>query len=323
MKSTKKFELVCILELIKSGKSPAQISKDLNISKTRLHYHVDKLKKRGCIRKVGYGTWEFIKEVQTSSNLTIGQGRGSNQKICTSLPKREIRGHAFIWKIQFLHGINWEQKIRHSGLKFQLIFNKKVSRIIFENRKIWLTKDGLIIYEPFDFFGKSSFEVKGRAVFEMDRLIKKLLKRINIPFMPYRFTTSREHFGLIKNALAQQYNDRKEKLKIKGEDGTTWLWIDDSESLGELETAEPHISRQVQNWWNNKKKHKFKINDDFILNGFAQQQAITNQVLETQTLFAKNIKSHIGAIQKLAIGVEELTNQVKLISKQHTQKRKV
>ena len=223
------------------------------------------------------------------------------------LIKREIRGHAFIWKVEFYQPFNWDivmGKYSKKKLTFQKIFNKKVYRTIFNNRKIWLTKNGLIIYEGLDFYGKSSFEVKGTAVFNLDKIIKGLLKELDIKFRPYRFTTSREHYGIIKNHLAKQYNEKKEKLQVKREDGSTWMWIDDSLSLGELENAEPVVNRQVQNWFNDHKKHNFKVTPSFVLNTM-------NGIQENQQVFDKNMKSHLKILDQLGTAVKELTKAVK------------
>ena len=53
-----------ILQRIKLGDSPAKISLDLNFKKQRLNYYISTLKKYGCIKKIGYGTWEFIKDYE-------------------------------------------------------------------------------------------------------------------------------------------------------------------------------------------------------------------------------------------------------------------
>lgn len=301
MKRGKKFLLVQILEAIKQGKNPSQISKDLNISKQNLNYYVGKLKKVNSIRKVGYGVWEYVKPYKEVKNLTTTHSDRSKKKVFTS---KQIRGHAFIWKIEFYRPIEWEEKLKNSTLTYQKISSYQVCRIIFRNRKVWLTKKGLIIYEPLDYFGKSSFQVKGTAVYEMDSLVKALLKRLKIKPKPYKFTTSREHYGIIKNELARQYNDKKEKLSIKSEDGGIWLWIDDSLRLGELENNEPVISRKVQNWWNDHRKHNFEVTPSFTL------EAIKG-LTENAVYNDRNIIKHFEVLDKIGDKLDELGKAVK------------
>lgn len=292
-------ELVQILNLIKAGETPTSISKDHNIPKSTLSYSISKLKKLGCIEKLGYGVWEYKKEVPIvpKDNITT--------QIGTS--KKQIRGHAYIWNIRFLEQINWEKRIKNSTLKYKMICHKKVFRILYKSRKIWLTRKGMIIYEPIDFLGKSSFTVKGTAVFEMDRLIKDLLIRLKQEFIPYQFTTSREHYAMIKNELARQYNDKKEKLFIRNQEGTIWLWIDDSKGLNELETNDPKLSKEVQDWYNNHKKHHFKVTPDFLLNAILQNT-------KNLDYHAENFRSHLEINKQIANTQAELVNEVKKLS---------
>jgi len=307
-KKKKKFELNLLLSEIKAGSNPAKISKKYNIPKSSLSYSLGKLKKMGCIKKVGYGSWEFIEGLK---QVRI-RPKGSREVKFEPL-KKEIRGHAFIWNIQFESSYDWETIVNNykkTILAFQRICQGKVLRTIYQARKIWLTKKGLTIYEPIDFFGKSSWEVKGSAVFNMDRVVKGLIAELGQKMRRYKFTTSREHYGMIKNELARQYNDKKEKMNIRGEDGTIWLWIDDSKALGELETADPLNSRGVQTFWNSQKKHKFKVDADFVLLGFEQQtQAITANAKNLSN-YAEHLKAHVQSVKDLGAGVKEYNKEV-------------
>lgn len=292
MEKANKLGLNEILEEIKSGSSPAKICKKYKIPKQTLDYSVSKLKKLGCIEKKGYGVWDYIKEVP----IVLEDTRKGNSDF-----KKQIRGHAFIWKIKFYNPILWEQKLKKSKIKYSLICRNKVFRILFQNRKIWLTKDGMIIYEPIDFMGDSSFQVKGMAVHNMDKIIKNILKKLRIPVQKYKFTTSREHYGIVRNELARQYNERKEKMQIKSEDGTVWLWIDDSLSLGELETAEPVVNRQLQQFWNDHKRTGFQMTATKIQENFTK---VENEIVNLNGVFPAmeeyniNLKLHIKVQQE-------------------------
>lgn len=311
MKDSKKVGLDRVLEEIKSGLSPAQISRKYSIPKQNISYFVGKLKEKGCIEKIGYGTWRFLRALPEVKDLTTRQYDRST----LTFPKKEIRGHAFIWKIEFVKPYNWPKIVRHYNKKkltFQLMQHNKVIRTIFKNRKIWLGKRGLTIYEPIDFLGRSSFEVKGKAVFEMDLLVKNLLKELSVPFRAYRFTTSREHYGIIKNELARQYNDKKKKMHIRSEDGAVWMWIDDSKELGELENKEPNISRQVQRFWNNHKKNDFKIDADFVLKGFNEMTKGIKKNTKNLDYHGENMSTHVGVMKNIE---KNLAKQTKLFEK--------
>ena len=300
----KKLGLDDILKEIKDGFSPSKISKKYKIPKQTLSYSVGKLKKLGCIEKLGYGTWRYIKDIPIQPKDT--------QKVNSDI--KEIRGHAFIWKIKFIQNYEWEylvKRYKKKKLTFNTISSGKILRTMISGRKIWLTKTGLIIYEPMDFIGKSSFSVKGKAVFEMDRIVKELIKELGQKFKPYVFTTSREHYAIIKNLLAKQYNERNEKLIIRNEEGTAWLWIDDSKGLGELETNEAVVNRKMQNWWNSNKKDNFRKTPEYIDANFKESALQIRKNAEHLEFHAENMRTHINAIRELAQGVREMREEIK------------
>lgn len=310
MKEVKKVGLVQVLALIKSELSPAKISKKYNIPKQNVSYFVGKLKRLGCIEKIGYGTWRYIKPIKEVKDSPIGQSDRRGKKSLTS-PRKEIRGHAFIWKVEFVQPYDWKKVIRFykkKKLTFQLIARGKVFRTIFKNRKVWLNTRGLTIYEASDFRGNSSFHVKGIAVYEMDRLIKDLLKELGMRFRQYRFTTSREHYGIMKHELARQYNEKKEKMRIRSDDGNIWMWIDDSKGLSELENNQVSVSRQVQNFWNSNRKHGFKVDADFILKGFDKTNKVAQKNAEQLGSFADNQMTHVGLMKNIDKNLQKQTD---------------
>lgn len=318
MKEVKRVGLNRVLKEIKEGNSPAQISKKYNIPKQNISYFVCKLKKKGCIQKKGYGVWEYLRPIKEVKDLTTTHSTKLIKKSLTS--KKEIRGHAYIWKIQFVKPYDWNRAIRKyqkTKLSFQLMKHNKIQRTIFQSRKIWLGRKGMTIYEPMDFMGKSSFQVKGKAVFEMDLLIKNLLNELGLKFRPYRFTTSREHYAIIKNELARQYNDKKKKMNIHAEDGSIWMWIDDSKGLAELENADPTINRQVQNFWNSHKKHKFKIDADYVNENFKESARQIKKNAEHLEYHAENMRSHVAVVKQLGDAVKVLSEKIEEFNPTH------
>jgi len=293
MKEDKKFLLDSIFSKIQSGINPAKISKELKMSKQNLNYYLRQLKENGLIEKVGYGTWKAIKEVKKPDKVTS---------------KKQIRGHAFNWKVKFQTNIDWKRKLNNNKVKYQLIGIKGTTpRIIFNNKKIWFTKSGLIIYEPQSFFSQSSFTSKGMAVWELNKTIKMLGRHLKIDLNHYQFTTSREHYGMIKNELAKQYDDEGNKLYIRDDRGL-WMWIDFSHGVNELETNEPMNSRGVQNWFNDHKKHKFQVTPSFLLENI-------NKVTENQLMFNENFESHVEAIKILSKTVKQLQKEIRRFGK--------
>jgi hypothetical protein len=77
-----------------------------------------------------------------------------------------------------------------------------------------------------------------------------------------------------------------------------WLWIDFSDEIDELETKNIVRSKQVQDWWNDNKKHNFKVTPSFLMETLAIQQNHLNQ-------FSKQIESHLALIKQWKMSNEQ------------------
>jgi uncharacterized protein YecA (UPF0149 family) len=286
-----------VLEEMEKGNNPSTICKKYKLNKKSVQNVVDKLKKKGVIKKVGYGKWEVNKEVLF--NL---------RQLLLTTPSFQIRGHAFNWKIEFLREIDWLKRLTKFKVSYKVVGRNKIPRVIINGKKIWLTKKGLVIYESRDFFAKNSFSSKGRAVYELDKTIKKLGRMLQIDLTPYKFTTLREHYALIKNELARQYNNKGEKLYIK-DDGKFWMWIDNSMGEHELESNEVMLNKKIQDWYNDQKKTKFEVTPTFLLQILNGHNSQIGQIAQNQEIFDKNISLHQAVLEDIRDAINELKEQ--------------
>lgn len=292
----KKFLLHHVFSLIKKGLYPSKISRELNISKQKVQYYVDKLKKEGKIEKVSYGIWK-VKEVQISSKARLSL-------------RKQIRGHAFNWKVKFLREYDWLKLLNRNNLPYNLIgINKSTPRILINEKKVWLTKNGLVIYEPQSFFARTSRESFGLAVYELQQTVRKLERMLHKNLGTWQFTVSREHYGMIKNELARQYNEKGEKLYVRDEGGI-WMWIDDSYSLDELETNNKEDSSGVQTWYNSFKEGGFKQNAYYIEDRFDKQWKIIEGLTNTQVMNAQNIIKHQKVLDDMLITLKAIRDNL-------------
>jgi biotin operon repressor len=291
-----------ILDLLKQDKNPAQISKELNISKQKLNYYIRRLKDLGFVEKKGYGVWEVLRSKKDDLEHTIKWN------------DKKIRGHAFIWKIKSKQ-FNWIELLTKNKINYSLV-RGYTPRIFINNQKVWLAKDSIIIYDNRSFYGQNAIESRKYAVFGLKSVIDTLQKQLNISLGKYLFKPTREHYGMIKNELARQYNDKGDKLIVKDDLDGDWLWIDDSEGmLGELETGGKRITKdraglnlEVQKWYNDMKKTNFQVTPTFILSAM-------NGIQQNQLVFDRNMKSHLEVLNKIGKAVEELTEAIKKLEK--------
>ena len=302
MEQVKKHFELDIINLMLNGLNPKDISKQLNISMPNLSYYLSKLKAKGCIKRVGYGTWEVVK----------------------TLPKDtiEVRAHAFIWKVKIPKKINnWDKRLEiltKNNIKFKII-GKNTPRLIIKGKKVWLGNKNIIIYEPHSFMAKNSLEARRLAVFSLLEIIQAIEKKLSISLKSsegYLFTPKREHYSLIKNQLAQQVNKSGEKLYVYDKSGTWWFCMDKSYNLDEAETQTTKETRGLvqnlgaQKYFNEHKDTKWEVSPKFVLN-------VMNGIQQNQLVFDKNMSSHIQAIQELGKGVKKLTKVMKGILKEN------
>ena len=211
---------------------------------------------------------------------------------------------------------------RHN-IPFKLIgTHNKTPRILIKDRKVWLGEKNLVIYEPNSFIGENATKSKKLAVNGLNEILGVLENKLKTSFKinsRYWFKVRRQHYGLMKNAMAIQYNKEGKKLYIKDETGF-WFSIDNSFNLLEAETLHPKTSEidslGVQNYFNSHKKTRFKVTPEFILetmNGIQKNQV---NFSKDMVYYGQQIQSHIKAIQELGKGVRELTKTVKNVKEQ-------
>jgi hypothetical protein len=308
---------LCILRHIYSGIQPATICKLKGIPKTTLQYQLNKLKHEGAIRKIGYGTWE----VSDTAIFDLKRSTKTSQVAYTKVPQNSnfltqdsVRGHGFVFTLKLNKELrNWgrrEEFLEKNNIKYiKLKIPKGGQRIIFKGRKIWLTDKSVIVYEKSSYFSETAKGAKDYAIYKFISLIKSLERYLQADFTikagrQYKFKVSRQHYALVRNALAQQYDKEGKKLQVYTANGL-WFLMDNSFDLHEAETVHPETAdddnHKVQSFFNSLKD--YPLTTDFILETMKGIQA-------NQLLFARNHETHIQAIEELGHGVRTLTDLI-------------
>ena len=328
-----------ILRSLHSGLRPSQIVSQLGIPKTTFQHYLNDLKCHGLISKIGYGVWELSDKGISSLKRSTMISHVANQQDPKEVPitsqqnlsfffakPDSVRAHAFVFTVNVPpHLRNWNNKIRakyltHHNISFtELNIGGGGQRIIHKGKKVWLMNRSVVIYDRSSYLAESSNEAKSYAISKLISLIKSLERLLHADFTEragrqYTFKVSRQHYALIKNALAKQYDAEGKKLNIYSDKGL-WFVIDNSFDLHEAETVHPETadadSTKVQNWFNGLKK--YPMDPEFILhalNDIIQSQQNNQQI---QSVFSKNMSSHIQVIQDLGSGVNELTKLMKVL----------
>lgn len=317
MKRGKNFYLLSVLQQIQSGKSPAQISKDLDVSKQKINYYVGKLKKEGCIEKIGYGVWKYIKPFKEVKKIS-----GDRSKHWGGFKENTVRGHAFMFKLELPKGFrNWDKRekiLNDLKIKFEPYFVggvKRGQRLNAQKTKVALTDRSIIVHFPESFIAETSKVAKKDAVAKFLRVIKYLERIMRADFSlfgKYKFKVSRQHYSLIKNSLARQYlNDEYDakKLYVYAARGL-WLVIDNSYNLEELETVNSESSEK-----DNAKVQNFFEGLDMV-EGYTPQFVMKaiKQNADHLGFYAQHLQTHVASVKDLADSVKKLTEKVEQLS---------
>ena len=304
-----------VYEQVKEGARPSNICKTFNISKQRLNYYLSSLKRSGMIKKIGYGVWEISgefneKKVKETSRITTYQP--------AKIKPDFVRGHAFQFKLRIPKLRNWEKReeiFKKKRIKFKELTHLigKGQEIVVKGRKIWLTNKSIIIFEKSSYVAKTAKGARQYALYDLFELVRSLESLLGTSFRinkQYRFKVSKQHYALVKNALAKQYNRDGKKLEVYSDEGL-WFIIDNSHNLDEAETVHPKTAVD-----DNKKVQDF-------FNGLKATENYTPQIMmRAATLNAENLqnysahlKSHVKSIKQLGKGVKRLTKTIKKLDK--------
>ena len=225
-----------------------------------------------------------------------------------------VRGHAFVFVLKVPPGLlNWNNRRREEYLQRQGIAYQRLrilgggQRIYVDGRKTWLTNNSVVVYEKSSFFADKAKDARKHALMTFIALVKKIEGALHADFTfragkEYRFKVSRQHYALVKNALAEQYDHEGKRLHVREPDeGKLWFVIDNSFNLHEAETVHPWTAdsdnAKVQNFFNSLKE--CPVTTDALLTAIAG-------VTQNQVLFAENISNHIQAVRELGQGVREM-----------------
>lgn len=306
-----------VFEQIKKGLRPSQIAKQHNLSKTRVDYYMSSLKRRKLVRKLGYGVWETCGEYKPRSPKKHLTGHPGH--LGPLLKPDMVRGHAFIFTIRIPNLKGWDNRreiLTKAGIEFKPLDNVfgGGESLEFKGRKIVLTNKSLVIYENKSYMFETSEESKSYALYELGVLVKSLEKTLGANFSfqrQYKIKVSRQHYALVKNALAKQYDREGKKLECYF-GGDLWLIIDNSFNLHETETIHSETgdtdNKKVQNFFNGIKKYE-GFTPEFVVNSIGQNA----KNLEN---YAVHLKSHVESVQQLGKAVEKLTEKVEQLGKQ-------
>ena len=308
-----------ILEYIKLNYYPMQIATKLNISKQKLNYYISTLKAQGCIRKLSQGAWLYLKPYESKrvKKVNIGSLRQPPPKSLKILNDKNVRGHAFMFHLKLRNIRNWNNREKYFdkiSLKYTKLKNQG-QKLIVKGRIVHIFNKSIIIYDRESYISELARETKSLAIYNFMQIIKHIENKLKVSFeykKRYQFKVTREHYALIKNCMAKQYNKEGRKLEVYNHLGL-WLLIDNSFNLDEFEIIKNRDENQnktiensegVQKYFNSHQDTDFKVTPEFVLDTMAGIQ-------KNQLIFDNNMKSHLKVLDKIGVAVDELRREIK------------
>jgi hypothetical protein len=328
-----------IITAIESGVALSSLRRKLAMKESAFQYHLTILKSQGIIRRVGYGTWEVLDQPDSAKKRTTvpsyvgpintqqprSTAREITQSQLTQFQQDAVRAHAFVFTLQVPKSLrNWNNKKRTQYLSAHEIPFKQLNiggggqRIIVKDRKVWLTNKSIIIYDKASYFAEDALQAKGTAIATHISIIKHIERLLHVEFRigdDYKFKVSRQHYALIYNALAKQYNEAGEKLEVRNGRGL-WFLIDNSFNMNEAETMGDTAmsdNQKVQGYFNGLKDIPASQGAPTYTPAFVLE--VMNGIQQNQMAFAENMASHIDAVKSLGSGVKDMTAAIKRLNK--------
>lgn len=283
-----------VFDLIVKEKTKKEISKELDLSRSALANHLEKLEISGHIKREG----KYIIKVLRSSYL--------NPKVTKNRINKKLnkRGHAHDFSVIF----SKEQRLWENELIINEFKKGKLKKLGFGSYQlikkkytIWINKESLTIYSNNYFCSDKSLKTKFASLRDVDNLIRDLKTKFNISG-EYGIEVFREHYGLIFNKFAKWILEKGKKLYVKDKGNKAILWVDDSRKddmgLKELEGKDPMQIDKIDEYCEDVFiKHKGEVNASFVLNSLNQLNLAQVEGARQLTKYEEQNKEHLALIQ--------------------------
>lgn len=339
MKRGKISYLPKVYHLLQAGKSIKEIGIEEfkfpeKTAKQNMNYYISDLKKLKYIENVGYGVWEikkewdqeevdnFLKQVKKTTRVGINQLEEVKNL-------KEVRGHAVQIKLELPENFrNWENRrkiFNLVGLDFKDHFiggALRGEKAEINKSKVHFYKKSIVVnFDERSFFAETAKESKSYALKEFLRIVKKLERMFNnsplSQFGRYKIKITRQHYALIRNALAKQYINENKKLEVYTARGL-WLLIDDSFNLEELETVHPDSAekdnKQVQEHFNNIKETPLEVIKELkpivVKEKLDDHDKVINKSMQVLEGYSEQIALHLVVEKRIANALEKMEKKL-------------
>lgn len=300
----KRCEVDRVFELLKQGKTKAEIKEKLGLKDTALANHLRRLEESNNIRRVG----KFKIDIISTSLL---HPKVTRNKLHINFNKR---GHAHNFIIHFSKKINLHDlpKVKTDN-KTKVLKQLKFGSLKFIKKgfTIWINKNNLTIYSNNSYYSENALHSKFNALRDVDNLVQNLIIKYNFPKV-YGIEVFREHYGLIFNRFAKWLNKQGRKMYVQDKKGKSILWVDKSRKddigLDEFEGDDPQRINSADEFFKSKEKTGWKddtpkVNENS--NKIKDHDKVLGKSMEVLEGYAKQIALHLKVERKQLTNLEK------------------
>ncbi len=316
-----------------------EVAKRMGFKKEALNYYVKDLKKAGVIVKIG-AFWGVDKDARllffSKEHSRIVKIRPSGD---LSLKKDTVRGHAYQFVLRLPFDISESDRVKFVEKRLKLLWTQKgngfSSKIgfVMGDWNIHFCKGSLVCWydKTKSFFSENQDAydcwLEAVSLWKKD-VVSVIESKLGLSLKinnNYSFTTSKQHYALIKNDLANR-KSKEGGLQVRDDNGVLWLIVDMSHGVPEIEliNAPSGIkdTKLTVDFFNSVKSTELNMNHvqsnmsetSHILKELAlSQQRTQDQLVNSHDqleYYAKNLESHVKSVQQLGAGVEKLTETI-------------
>lgn len=217
-------------------------------------------------------------------------------------------------KQQRLHGQEWNIKIISKSEKY-IKTKKQANTIYLDGNTLRLYNDSIEVYSGQSFFEKDEQRATALSLAYWERFFARMEHEFGVILKKQRvqnINLVNQHYGETNSEVAIDALKKNQKFRIQtSDDGKLWFTIDNSWNLKEMETLHPETAKQdmtkVQKQVNDWRDHDPPTN--------SQLAGHIHGLVQTQTMFQNNIKTHFEVLDGIKKAVQDLSESVKDLKK--------
>ena len=185
-------------------------------------------------RKVTYqAVNKIIQKLKKKGIINLADSQWIGGVVKSDPYPQQIRLHAQHWLI--------------TPLVKTIYYRKNIGKtLVIDSNTIKVNQKNIEVYSNRSFYGKDASESDKNSLEYWLRFLTSLEHRLRTPLLKenrLNLTLVNAHYSHTNNPLAKKCLKEEIKIRLKALDGKTWLVVDNSFNLKELETTHPQSSK--------------------------------------------------------------------------------